>query len=95
MDTFFKNNRVKFDIIIDKTPHLIKTLHPLIELYSSLLSSNGMLIMENIKNGFQLNKIKSLIPKTLEYYLEVYKIDIEDRFIIIINKNKMAISPAC
>ena len=95
VESFFKNNCLKFDIIIDTTPHTIKSLHPLIELYSSLLTNNGIFIIENIKNTFQLNKIKNLIPKSLEYYLDIYKLDFEERHIIVINKNKTMIAPAC
>ena len=85
--------KIKFDIIIDRTPHTIKSMYSIIQLYSSLLTNKGILIIEDIKNPYQLNKIKKLIPQTLEHYTEIYQIptnelEIEPKHIIVINKNK-------
>ena len=99
LNLHFNANYIKFDIIIDRTPHTIKSLYPVIQLYSSLLTNKGILIIEDIKNPYQLNKIKKLIPQTLEYYTEMYQIptnelEIEPKHIIVINKNKTDVALA-
>jgi hypothetical protein len=66
----FKNT--KFDFLLDDGPHTLQSQERFIELYSPLLSENGILIIEDIQDIIWLEKLKNKTPENLKKYIKTY-----------------------
>tara|TARA_B100001175_G_scaffold291671_1_gene276972 strand:+ start:545 stop:1129 length:585 start_codon:yes stop_codon:yes gene_type:complete len=66
----FKNK--KFDFLLDDGPHTLESQEKFIELYSPLLSENGILIIEDIPKINWLEKLKDITPPELKQYIKTY-----------------------
>ena len=53
----------KFDLLIDDEPHTLRSQVKFIELYSPLLSENGILIIEDVQNIKHLENLKNKTPE--------------------------------
>jgi len=73
-------NNIKFDFLIDDGPHTLLSQVLFIELYSPLLSENGILIIEDIQNINHLEILKNKTPEHLKQYIKTYDLRV--------NKNK-------
>lgn len=73
MNFISKNlNNIKFDFLLDDGPHSLESQEKFIELYSPLLSENGILIIEDVKNINLLDKLKNKTPSHLKQYIKTY-----------------------
>ena len=72
--TFVSNNleNKKFDFLIDDGPHSLESQEKFIELYSPLLSDNGILIIEDVQHISWLQKLKNKTPENLKQYIKTY-----------------------
>jgi len=61
-----------FDVIIDDGPHTVPSQKTFIELYSPLLSDNGILIIEDIQDINYLEELMESVPDELKKYVHVY-----------------------
>ena len=66
----FKNKN--FDMLLDDGPHSLESQKKFIELYSPLLSENGILIIEDVGNINSLEKLKKNTPQHLKQYIKTY-----------------------
>ena len=66
----FKNKT--FDFLLDDGPHTLESQIKFIELYSSLLSDNGILIIEDVQDINWLQKLKKNTPEPLKLYIKTY-----------------------
>ena len=73
-NTFITNNlkNIKFEFLIDDGPHNLQSQKNFIKLYSPLLSDNGILIIEDIKNIKWIDKLKEITPEYLKPYIKTY-----------------------
>ena len=62
----------KFDFLLDDGPHSLSSQEKFIELYSPLLSENGILIIEDVKDISWLEKLKNKTPQHLKQYIKTY-----------------------
>lgn len=62
----------KFDFLLDDGPHSLESQIKFIELYSPLLSENGILIIEDVRNINSLEKLKNNTPQHLKQYIKTY-----------------------
>ena len=62
----------KFDFLLDDGPHSLSSQENFIELYSPLLSENGILIIEDIQDINWLEKLKNKTPQDLKEYIKTY-----------------------
>ena len=62
----------KFDFLLDDGPHTLGSQGKFIELYSPLLSENGILIIEDVKYINWLNYLINKTPKHLKQYIKTY-----------------------
>jgi GR25 family glycosyltransferase involved in LPS biosynthesis len=87
----FKNSNTQFDLIIDDGPHTLETQCKCIELYSELLSDNGILIIEDVQDIKWIEKIKEITPPHLHKFIHVYDLrknkNRYDDILFVINKN--------
>ena len=68
----FKNKR--FDLLLDDGPHSLSSQEQFIELYSPLLSDNGILIIEDVQDITWLEKLKDKTPQHLKQYIKTYNL---------------------
>jgi predicted O-methyltransferase YrrM len=61
-----------FDFLLDDGPHSLSSQEKFIELYSPLLSENGILIIEDVQNINWLEKLKNKTPQHLKQYIKTY-----------------------
>lgn len=73
-ENFISKNlkNIKFDFLLDDGPHTLESQEKFIELYSPLLSENGILIIEDVQNINWLEKLKNKTPKHLKSYIKTY-----------------------
>tara|TARA_B100001123_G_C15295908_1_gene1019183 strand:+ start:1807 stop:2364 length:558 start_codon:yes stop_codon:yes gene_type:complete len=62
----------KFDFLLDDGPHTLSSQEKFIELYSPLLSENGILIVEDVQDINWLEKLKNKTPQHLKQYIKTY-----------------------
>ena len=62
----------KFDFLIYDGPHSLESQEKFIELYSPLLSENGILIIEDVQHINWLEKLKNKTPPHLKQYIKTY-----------------------
>lgn len=63
---------IKFDFLLDDGPYTLESQKKFIELYSPLLSDNGILIIEDIQNIKWLEILKNKTPENLKQYIKTY-----------------------
>lgn len=72
-DFISKNlSNIKFDFLLDDGPHTLKSQEQFIELYSPLLSENGILIIEDVQDINWLENFKNKTPEHLKQYIKTY-----------------------
>ena len=62
----------KFDFLLDDGPHTLESQEKFIELYSPLLSENGILIVEDVQNMAWLERLVNKTPDSLKKYIKMY-----------------------
>jgi hypothetical protein len=70
IEKYLKNK--KFDFLLDDGPHTLSSQEKFIELYSPLMSENGILIIEDVQDIKWLEKLKNKTPKNLKKYIKTY-----------------------
>lgn len=65
-------SNIKFDFLLDDGPHTLKSQKEFIELYSPLLSENGILIIEDVQKIEWLEELKNKTPEHLKQYIKIY-----------------------
>jgi hypothetical protein len=63
---------LRFDVIIDDGPHTLASMKTCITYYSSLLTDNGILVIEDIQDVSWINALKDAVPDYLKSYIHVY-----------------------
>lgn len=70
VQTKFEN--IKFDFLLDDGPHTLESQENFVKLYSPLISKNGILIIEDIRDINWLEKLKDKTPNHLKQYIKTY-----------------------
>jgi GR25 family glycosyltransferase involved in LPS biosynthesis len=86
-----KQSNIRYDLILDDGPHTFESQCKCIELYSELLSDNGILILEDVQDINWIETFKAITPIHLQQYIEVYDLrnnkNRYDDILFVINKN--------
>ena len=61
-----------FDFLLDDGPHTISSQKKFVKLYSPLLSENGILIVEDVREIGGLEKLEKATPNHLKQYVKTY-----------------------
>lgn len=89
IDTFLNCN-IKFDMVIDDGPHTLDSMLQFIRLYSSVLTDDGILVIEDVQNIEWIRHLKNITPGHLKSYIEVYdRREVKGRYddiVFVINK---------
>lgn len=68
----FLNKGIKCDILIDDGPHTLESMVRFIQLYSQIMTDDGMLIIEDVQDINWIETLKQVVPDHLKRYIEVY-----------------------
>lgn len=64
---FFSSRNIKFDFIIDDGPHTFESMSYFIQNYIKLLSSDGILIVEDVQDINWCESFKQMVPADCSY----------------------------
>lgn len=91
--THFVNDGLIFDFILDDGPHTLESMIKFINLYSSLMSDIGILMIEDIPDLNWTEILKTYVPEHLKQYIHVYDLRQNkgqyNDIVFVINKNKL------
>uniref|UniRef100_A0A6C0KXX7 Methyltransferase n=1 Tax=viral metagenome TaxID=1070528 RepID=A0A6C0KXX7_9ZZZZ len=94
-DSFFNEyflNKIKFDFVLDDGPHTLESMIQFIKLYSSVLTDDGILIIEDVQSIDWIEILKNEVPEDLIKFIEFYDLrNIKNRYddiVFVINKTK-------
>ena len=90
-NTFLKSN-IKFDMLLDDGPHSLGSMIQFIQLYSQLMTENGILIIEDVQSMDWIHSLSLVVPEHLKPYINVYDLrDVKNRYddiVFTIDKSK-------
>jgi hypothetical protein len=88
----FVSKNIRFDAIIDDGPHTLESMKTFILYYSTLLTDDGVLVVEDVQDIAWVSELKDVVPENLKQYIEVYDLrNVKNRYddiMFVINKNK-------
>lgn len=94
LKTHFLSKNLKFDFILDDGPHTLDSMKKFINLYSLLMTEDGILIIEDIQHWDWIEILKSEVPEHLKPFIQVYDLrHIKNRYddiVFTINKNNIS-----
>ena len=70
--TSFLDKNIKFDILIDDGPHTLESMIIFINLYTQVMSDDGILIIEDVEKWGWIDILKNITPEHLKQYIKVY-----------------------
>ena len=68
----FLNKNIKFDFMLDDGPHTLKSMKQFIKLYSQIMTSDGILIIEDVQSMDWIDILKNEVPQHLKEYIKIY-----------------------
>lgn len=70
--TTFLDKNIKFDLILDDGPHTFDSMKIFIQLYSQIMTDDGILIIEDLPHIEWIDKLKEFVPEKLKKYVKEY-----------------------
>lgn len=67
----FQHQNIQMDVIVDDGPHTLESMQFVVKHYSSLLSTNGILVIEDVQDYSWISKIYEEVPENLKKYVFV------------------------
>ena len=78
--------------MLDDGPHSLESMIKFIELYSQIMTDDGILIIEDIQSWDWINMLKEHVPDDLKQFIKVYDLrenkNRYDDIVFTINKTK-------
>jgi hypothetical protein len=68
----FLNKGIKCDLILDDGPHTLESMKRFINLYSQIMTDDGILIIEDVQNINWIDILKQEVPDHLKSFIQVY-----------------------
>jgi hypothetical protein len=68
----FLDQDIKFDFMLDDGPHNLDSKKQFIQLYSQLMTDDGILIIEDVQNWDWIDILKNEVPEHLKQFVKVY-----------------------
>ncbi len=73
---FFKINlldkNIKFDIILDDGPHTLDSMKKFINLYSQIITNDGILVIEDVQSIDWIEPLRNEVPEDMKKFIKVY-----------------------
>lgn len=75
------DKNIKFDYILDDGPHTLESMIKCIQLYSELLTDDGILIIEDVQEIEWLDVLGDAVPDDLKKFIKTYDLrQIKNRY---------------
>ena len=75
-EDFFKTNflhkNIKCDFMLDDGPHSLESMIQFINLYSQIMTEDGILIIEDVQSWDWIDILRNATPEHLKQYIKVY-----------------------
>lgn len=75
-EQFFQNNirdkNIQFDFMLDDGPHTLDSMKKFIQLYSQVMTDDGILIIEDVQDWAWLDILRAEVPEHLKQFVHVY-----------------------
>jgi hypothetical protein len=66
------NKNIKCDFMLDDGPHTLESMTQFINLYTQIMSDDGILIIEDIQNWEWIKILTNCVPEHLKKYVQSY-----------------------
>ncbi len=87
----FLNKNIFFDMLLDDGPHSLESMKQFIKLYTQVMATDGILMIEDVQSIEWIEELKNVVPLHLQKYIEIYDLrHIKNRYddiVFVINKN--------
>ena len=70
--TNFLNKNIKCDFMLDDGPHTLESMKQFINLYSQIMTDDGILIIEDVQSWDWIDILKNEVPENLKQYIKTY-----------------------
>ena len=88
--TRFLDRCIKFDFMLDDGPHTLNSMKTFINLYSQIMTDDGILIIEDVQDWNWIEILKNEVSDDLKEFIEVYDLrHVKKRYddiVFVINK---------
>ena len=88
----FVNKNIKCDFMLDDGPHTLDSMKIFIQLYSQIMTEDGILIIEDVQSMDWIDELTKVVPEDLKQYIKSYDLrHIKNRYddiVFTINKSK-------
>lgn len=99
-EQFFNENirdkNLQFDFMLDDGPHTLISMKKFIQLYSQVMTDDGILIIEDVQDWAWLDILRAEVPDHLKQYVHVYDLRSNkgryDDIVFTIDKRKSTIT---
>jgi len=71
-DNQLLNKNLKFDFMLDDGPHSLESMEQFIQLYSKIMTDDGILIIEDVQSWDWIDILKNEVPDDLKDFIKVY-----------------------
>ena len=68
----FLNKNIKCDFMLDDGPHSLESMKQFINLYSNIMTDDGILIIEDVQSWDWIDILKNEVPDHLKQYIKTY-----------------------
>lgn len=70
--TNFLNKNIQFDFMLDDGPHSLESMILFINLYSQIMTDDGILIIEDVPSWDWIDTLKNAVPTHLKEFIKIY-----------------------
>lgn len=70
--TTFLNKNIKCDFMLDDGPHNLESMINFIQLYSQIMTDDGILIIEDVQSWDWIDILKLVVPEHLKQFIKIY-----------------------
>lgn len=71
-NTHLLNSNVKFDFMLDDGPHTLESMIQFIQLYSQIMTDDGILIIEDVQSWDWIETLANAVPQHLKQFIKIY-----------------------
>ena len=72
IETFLKEKKASFDMILDDGSHTLEDMKEFIRLYLPLIKDDGIFIIEDVDNIGWLDELSKCVPEEFKPYIKTY-----------------------
>jgi len=68
----FLDKNIKCDFMLDDGPHTLESMKTFIQLYSQIMTDDGILIIEDVQSMEWIVHLMQVVPRHLKGFIEIY-----------------------